>query len=68
MGRPLWRESGSVICPGQSVVMPFVNIYTLFTSKTNEMTYVQHVQSLCQSSLDTAGYALFTVATATTAV
>jgi hypothetical protein len=28
MGRPLWREDGSVICLGQSVVMSLVSIYT----------------------------------------
>jgi hypothetical protein len=58
MGRPLWREDGSVICPGQSVVMSFVGIYTRFTSKTNQITYVQHAQGLCQSRLGIAEYAL----------
>jgi hypothetical protein len=67
MGRPLWREDGSVICLGQSVVMSFVSIYTLFTSTSYQLTYLQYVQGLCQSRLGTAVYALFTVATATTA-
>jgi hypothetical protein len=31
MGRPLWREDGSVICQGQSVIMSLVSIYILFT-------------------------------------
>jgi hypothetical protein len=46
----------------------FVSIYNYLQIKTYQLEYVQYVQGLCQSRLGRAVYALFTVATATTAI
>jgi hypothetical protein len=68
MGRPLWREDGSVFCQGQSIIC-HLSVYTYYLQHDiYQLIYVQYVQGLCQSKLGTADYALLIVATATTAV
>jgi hypothetical protein len=59
LGRPLWREGGSVICRSLcrvrifTLLLLFTVLYTLYN-----IIYVQYVQGLCQSRLCEADYAL----------
>jgi hypothetical protein len=64
VGRPFWREDGSVffkviVCSSKS----FVIMWRIFTFYMLKMP-----NDLCQSRLSTADYALFLVSSATTAV
>jgi hypothetical protein len=70
-GRPLWRESGSVLCLSQSTVIAkcrYIHIYTVLNGDIFQYTIIQYIQGLCQSGPGTANYALLSVAFATTAV
>jgi hypothetical protein len=56
----------AIVCSNTS----FVKIYKIFTFYMLNMikTPIQYIQGLCQSRLSTADYAIFLVASATTAV
>jgi hypothetical protein len=55
VGRPLWREVGSVICHSQSTVI-YNYLHQAFTLHVfySSASYMQYTQSLIQSRLSTA--------------
>jgi hypothetical protein len=59
VGHPLWREVGSVTCDSQSVVI-YQYVHEVFTCHVFYISamYMQCLQSLFQSRLGTADYAL----------
>jgi hypothetical protein len=58
MGRPLWREVGSVICRNQSLVEGQCQyIHNKIFTKIIKL-FIQYLQGLCQSRISTADYAL----------
>jgi hypothetical protein len=69
MGRPLWREVGSVICPSQSVVI-YEYLHQSFTLLVfySSAIYIQYdtiqysyIWNFIQSRLSTADYALLVI-------
>jgi hypothetical protein len=64
VGRPLWREDGSVfvrviVCSSKS----FVIMWRIFTFYILNMLkiYIKYIQGLCQSRLSKADYTLFLI-------
>jgi hypothetical protein len=58
VGRPLWREVGSVICHSQCVVI-YKYLHQAFTLQVlySSAICIQYIQSFIQSRLSTADYA-----------
>jgi hypothetical protein len=64
VGRPLWREVGSVICHSQSIVIyqylhQAFSLHVFYSSAI--YTYVQYIQSFIQSRLSADDYALLVI-------
>jgi hypothetical protein len=62
VGRPLWREVGSVICHSQCIVM-YQYLHQEFTLHVfySSAIYIQYIQSFIQSRLSTTDYALLVI-------